>query len=686
MKRLLLSAAVAAILAGGAFAGASLAADTATPADVAAPQRMGPWGFDLAGRDTSVSPGTDFFTYANGTYMKSMVIPPDRSRYGTFDALTVLSENRTRAVLEHAAANPAATGEEAQIGAFYKAFMDEAWVEVLDAKPLAPDLAAIKAATTRAQLAALMGKANVNFNGALFGMGTGADAKAPGRYAVYVDQAGLGLPDRDYYLKPEFATQKAKYEAYVAQMLTMAGWPNAAAEAKNIVALETKIAEASWTRAEQRDPVKSYHAMSPAELAKTAPGFPWRAFLDSADLSGTTRFIVGEDTAFPKLAAIYAATPIATLQAWQAFNVVDNAAPFLSKRFVDANFEFRAKTLSGQPEQRPRWKRAASTLNAQIGEAVGKAYVAAYFPPESKAKMEALVADLRVALKGRIERLTWMSPETKAKAIDKLAHFGVKIGYPVKWRDYSKLTITADDLYGDVTRANAFEWRRQVRRLSGPVDRDEWGMTPQTVNAYYSPTHNEIVFPAAILQPPFFDPSADPAVNYGAIGGVIGHEMTHGFDDEGRQFAGDGSLTDWWTKDDAAKFVAQTKRLGAQYSAFEPLPGAHVNGELTMGENIADLGGILLGLDAYHLSLKGQPAPVLDGVTGDQRVFFGWAQVWRGGARPDRLRQQLVSDPHSPPHERVIGPMRNVDAWYEAFNVKPGDPLYIPPEQRVRIW
>ncbi len=590
------------------------------------------------------------------------------------------------AVLEQAAAKPAPTGSEAQIAAFYKAFMDEARVEALDAKPLAPDLGAIKAATTRAQLAALMGKATTHYYGSFFSLATGADAKAPGRYAVYTDQEALGLPDRDYYLKPDFAPQKAKYEAYVAQMLTIAGWPNAQAEAKNIVAMETKIAEVSWTRAEQRDPVKGYHAMSPAELAKAAPGFAWQPFLQAGGLSGVNRLIVGEDTAFPKIAAIFAATPVSTLQAWQAFNLIDNSAPFLSKRFVDANFEFRAKTLSGQPEQRPRWKRAANTLNAQIGEAVGQLYVAAYFPPESKARMESLVNDLRVAMKARIERLTWMSPETKVKALGKLAQFGVKIGYPVKWRDYSSLSVTADDLYGDVVRSHEFEWRRQLKRLNGPVDRDEWGLTPQTVNAYYSPTHNEIVFPAAILQAPFFDPTADPAVNFGGIGGVIGHEMTHGFDDSGRQFAGDGSLSDWWTKGDAAKFVVQTKRLGDQYSAFEPAPGIHVNGDLTMGENIADLGGVLLALDAYHLSLKGQPAPVLDGVSGDQRVFLGWAQVWRGASREDALKRQLVSDPHSPPHERVDGPMRNVDAWYEAFSVKPGDPLYIPPEQRVRIW
>ena len=684
MRKFLLGAAAVAALSVASVSGASFAADTTE--SVAMPDKAGAWGFDLAGRDTSVSPGTDFFQYANGAYMKTLVIPPDRSRYGTFDALAALSERQVHAVMDAAAANKAATGDEARVAAFYKSYMDEARVEALDAKPLARDLAAIKAAKSRVAIAALMGRANSSFYGGVFQAGIQVDAKAPTKYAVVLEQAGLGLPDRDYYLEAGFADKKAKYQAYVAQMLKMVGWADADAQAKAIVDMETRIAEASWTLTQQRDPVKGYTPMTPAALAAAAPGFPWATFLQAANVGGAGRVIVDESTAFPKIAKIYAETPVATLQAWEAFNVADSAAPFLSSRFVSANFEFRAKTLSGQPQQRPRWKRAASTLNGAIGEAVGRLYVAAYFPPESKAKMETLVAELRAALHARIERVTWMSPQTKARALEKLDKFGVKIGYPAHWRDYSALTLSPTDLAGNVVRANTFEWNRQVKRLNGPVDRDEWGMTPQRVNAYYNPTRNEIVFPAAILQPPFFDPRADMAVNYGGIGGVIGHEMTHGFDDEGRQFAGDGSLSDWWAPEDAAKFKVQSDRLGAQYSAFEPLPGFHVKGEQTMGENIADLGGVLLGLDAYHLSLHGQPAPVLDGVTGDQRVFFGWAQVWRGASRDDALKQQIVSDPHSPPHERVIGPMRNVDAWYDAFGVKPGDAEYIPPEQRVRIW
>ncbi|MGA0602622.1 M13 family metallopeptidase [Caulobacter sp. KR2-114] len=677
MKKLFLSAAAVAIL-----AGAVAHADDAG----LAPQRQGAWGFDLAGRDTAVSPGKDFYDYANGAYEKALVIPADRTRYGAFDALAALSEDRVKAVLETAAATPNATGDQARVANFYKAFMDEGRIEALGARPLAADLRAIRAAKGREGIARLMGQANASFLSSVFQVGIGTDAKDPVHYAVYVDQAGLGLPDRDYYLEPKFAETKAKYEAYVAQMLQMAGWPDAKGQAKAIVAMETRIAQASWSKAEQRDPVKSYHPMSPAELAAAAPGFPWQAWLAGADLGGVKRVIVGEDSAFPKLAKVFADTPVETLRAWLAFNAADNAAPYLSKSFVDANFAFRAKTLGGQPQQKLRWKRAVATLNGDIGEAVGRLYVAAYFPPEAKAKMEALVGDLRAAMKARIEHVSWMSEATRAKALEKLSKFGVKIGYPNKWRDYSALTVTADDLYGDVRRSAAFEWNRQVKRLYQPVDKSEWGMTPQTVNAYYSPTENEIVFPAAILQPPFFDPNADMAINYGAIGGVIGHEMTHGFDDQGRQYAGDGSLTDWWTAEDAAKFKVQADKLGAQYSAFEPLPGLHVNGELTMGENIADLGGVLLALDAYHASLKGQPAPVVDGLTGDQRVFLGWAQVWRGAARDETTKRLLVVDPHSPPKARVDIPFRNVDAWYDAWGVKPGDPAYLPPEQRVRIW
>ena len=678
MKTLLCAALAAASL---TFAPSSRADDPTPPAT-----HFGAWGVDLSGRDAAARPGADFYQFANGAAVQRLVIPPDRSRYGSFDALAALSESRVRAILETAAAATAATGDDAKIGAFWRAYMDEARVDALGDAPIRPELARIRKATSRARLAALMGEAVRSYYGGFFGAGIGADGQDPDRYAIYLGQAGLGLPDRDYYLEPPFAAQKAQYQAYVAKVLTLIGWPNADAQAAAIVAMETEIAKASWSRADSRDPAKIYNPMTPAELARAAPGFDWNAYLAAADLRGARRLIVVQNTAVPKIAQVFAAAPIETLKAWQAFNVADSAAPYLSKPFVDAHFEFHDKALSGQPAPKPRWKHAVAAIDDGVGEAVGRLYVAQYFQPQAKATMEALVGAIRSALAGRIQRVAWMSESTKARAVEKLSRLDVKIGYPAKWRDYSALKITADDLAGDVERSTAFEWAREVKRLNAPVDRAEWGLTPQTVNAYYRASANEIVFPAAILQPPFFDPDADMAVNYGAIGAVIGHEMTHGFDDHGRQFDGSGRLTDWWTADDAAKFVGETKRLGDQYSVLEPIPGAHVKGELTMGENIADLGGLLLALDAYHASLGGRPAPVIDGLTGDQRLFLGFAQISRSAIRPDALRRQLVSDPHAPEIERVNGVVRNVDAWYDAWNIKPGDPLYLAPDQRVHIW
>ena len=689
MKTIWLGAAAAAALLAACPALAQTAAKTVASApanDYSKAPRMGTWGFDLTGRDTSVAPGQDFYQYANGGYVKALEIPADRSRYGAFDGLNELSQNRLHAVLEKTAADKAATGERGQVGTLYRSFMDEKTVEALGAKPLAKDLAAIKAEKTKSDVARAMGKSVHDFGGSFFSAFVSNDAKDPNHYAVYMDQAGLGLPDRDYYLEAQFAKQKTAYEAYVARMLKLAGWTNPEANAKAIVAMETEIAKASWTKAEQRDDEKMYNPTPTAKLGELAPGFDWAAFVQGAKLTKADRVITQEKTAFPKIAKIFADTPIETLKAWQAFTLVDQAAPYLSKTYDEAHFDFRDKTLSGQQAQKPRWKRGVALVDGQIGEALGKVYVDEYFPPESKAKAVALVNDIRTAMKGRIERLDWMSPETKAKAQEKLAKFTVKIGYPDKWRDYSGLTVKEGDLYGNVQRAIAFDWDFRVGRLGGPVDKTEWGMTPPTINAYYNPTNNEIVFPAAILQPPFFDPDGDMAINYGGIGGVIGHELTHGFDDSGRRYDADGRLTDWWTAEDAKRFEAEAAKLGKQYASFEVLPGAKINGDLTMGENIADLGGLLLALDAYHASLKGAPAPVIDGLTGDQRVFLGWAQVWRAKQREDRLRQQLVSDPHSPPTARVDVPARNIDAFYAAFGVKPGDGMYVAPADRVKIW
>ncbi|MFD3265567.1 M13 family metallopeptidase [Phenylobacterium ferrooxidans] len=679
MKTYWLAACAASALALGALP--ALAAD-----DLAKAPRLGPWGFDAAGRDLTVKPGDDFFLYANGVSQQKLVIPADRSRYGPFDVLNELSVNRMRAVLEKASADKAAAGDEARIGVMYRSFMDEAAVNALGAKPMAADLAEIRASRNLSDVARVMGESQMKFGGSVFGAYPGDDAKDPDHYVITLIQGGLGLPDRDYYLDEKFAVQKAAYEVYVTKLLTLSGWADPAGAAKAIVAMETEIAKVSWTRAERRDDDKTYNLFTVKELATFAPGFDWTAFMAGAGLGEVSKVVVAENTAFPKIAAIYAKTPIETLKAWQAFHLADQAAPYLSKDFDQAQYEFRSKTLSGQPVQAERWKRGVALVDNHIGEALGKLYVEAYFPADSKAKMDLLVADVKAAMKGRIEKLTWMSAPTKAKALEKLSKFSVMIAYPETWRDYSALKLEDGDLYGNVERANAFEWRRTVNRLNQKVDKKEWGMTPPTINAYYSPTKNGIVFPAAILQPPFFDPDGDPAINYGAIGGVIGHEITHGFDDQGRKSDGDGRLTDWWTAEDAAKFDAQAKIFGAQYAAVEVLPGAHINPELTMGENIADLGGLLLGLDAYHISLKGKPAPVIDGLTGDQRVFLGWAQVWRSKSRDDRTRQRLVSDPHAPEQYRVNIPVRNIDTFYEAFGVKPGEKMYVAPEKRVRIW
>ena len=654
-------------------------------ADLASP-RYGTWGFDVSGMDTSVKPGDDFFAYANGKWAARTEIPSDRTRFGNFDKLSVLSESRTHAIDMAAAAGKLADKDSGKIGAAYAAFMNAALADKLGARPIAPELAQIRAVKTKDQFTALMGKGSHTDFTSILPVGVTIDAKSPKKYAVLAGTGGLGLPDRDYYLQPAFAEKKAKYLAYVEQILTLAGWPKPAENAKAVVAFETQLAEVQWTRIQRRDRDKTYNPATPAELNALTPGIDWNRYLAASGLPGIQRVVVTTNTAFPKVAKVYAETPLDTLKAWQAFHVADGAAPYLSKPFVDAAFAFRNKELSGQPEQKPRWKRAVAYTDGLVGESVGRIYAAQYFPPESKAKMVSLVNDIQTALKARVEKLDWMSDPTKAKALEKLSKFTVKIGYTEKWRDYAKLTIKADDLYGNIQRGQTFEWNRDVARLNKPVDKAEWGMTPQTVNAYYNPPNNEIVFPAAILAPPFFDPNADPAINYGGIGGVIGHETSHGFDDQGRKSDGDGVLTDWWTPEDNTKFNVQRDKLGAQYSAFEPFPGAHVQGALTMGENIGDMGGLSLALDAYHTYLHGRPAPVIDGLTGDQRVFLGWAQVWREKIREDALRQRLVSDPHSPAVYRVNGTIRNIAGWYEAFGVKPGDKLYVAPDDRVHIW
>ena len=650
--------------------------------------RYGTWGFDPAGMDPSTAPGDDFMRYANGAALDRMTIPADRSNYGSFALLRDLSENRMEAMIAEllTRADLAPGSDERKIADAYRSYMDEARVEALDAQPLQPYLSQIRTLDSHEAMAAYMGRTIGGLGGSFFATGITTDQKQPNRYVVSAGQSGLGMPNRDFYLSQLYADKKEKYLAYIGRMLEMIGWEDPAGNAQRILDLETRIAQAHWTSAESRNRDRTYNEYTIQQLTADAPGFDWTGYFGAARLGDIARLIVRQNTAVPQIAAIYAETPIETLRAWQAFHTTDQAAPRLSRRFADANWEFRSRDLQGQPEQRPRDKRAVAFTEGALGEALGRRYVAEYFPAESKAQMEALVANLRRALALRIETYDWMSEATKAAAQEKLAKFTVKIGYPERWRDYSALEIRPDDLFGNAERADRFRWTYQLDRLNEPVDKAEWSMTPQTVNAYYNSTNNEIVFPAAILQPPFFDPEADPAVNYGAIGGVIGHEIGHGFDDQGSKSDGDGVLRSWWTPEDRANFEALTRRLGAQYDTYEVLPGYFVQGALSMGENIGDAAGVAVGLEAYRLSLGGQPAPVLDGFTGDQRFFLGWAQVWQSKGRDDFLKNQVATGPHSPAQFRVIGPIRNVDAWYEAFDVQPGQRYYLSPEERVRIW
>ncbi len=659
------------------------AAATAATDDSPQAPAFGTWGFDLSGRNLAVKPGDDFFAYANGAYLDHTTIPADRVRFGNFDELAILSEARVHGILEDSIKHPDESN--VKIGVYYAAYMNEELVEKAGIQPIAGDLAKIEACATRSELIAIMAQPGSLFGG-LFGAAISIDEKNPARYVVYVGSGGLGLPDKDYYLKPSFASIKTKYEAYVTTLLTLVNWPQPASQAKQIVTFETRLAEASWERSELRDRVKTYNLMSPAELTAKAPGFDFPKLLDGRGLAKVDRLIVSDQSSFPKKAAIFAETPMETLKAWAAFGLANASSPFLTKAFVDASFEFNSKTLAGQPEPLARWKRAVMSTNEAIGEAVGQVYVARYFPAESRQQMLDLVNNIKTVLAARINKLDWMGDATKKAAQEKLAKLTVKIGYPDEFRDYSALVVKPDDLYGNVTRAIQFGWQRELDRLDKPVDRKEWGMPPQKVNAYYNATLSEIVFPAAILQPPFFDSKADPAVNYGGIGGVIGHEISHGFDDQGRKSNGDGVLQDWWTSEDAEHFNRCAERLGVQYESIEVLPGEFINGKLTMGENIGDMGGLNLALDAYHASLDGKPAPLLDGVTGEQRVFLSWAQIWRQKIRDEAQRKQIHTDPHSPALARVNGVVRNIDAWYAAFDIKPGDKLYVKPEDRVKIW
>jgi len=658
-----------------------------------------PSGLDLTAKDPSTRPGDDFFQYANGAYLARSVIPPDRPTVSRRFEMTDRMEGQLHKLLQDVSNGVAEqpTDNRGKAGAFYYSFMDEPTIERIGAAAIAPELTAIRSASTPSELAGLMGQSAYGFYPSVIGAYIDSDLKAPERYAVYLGQGGLGLPDRDYYLKPDFAEQRKAYTDYATKLLTLIGWDDPAGTASRIVAFETQIAQDSWDKAKLRDPTTQYNPKSPAELAALAPGLDWAAYLAAAKLGGQSRVIAGQPDAFTRIAATYAATPLDTLKAWMAFRAADAAAPYLSKPFADARFDFRGHTLLGQAEQSARWKRgmlavAGGDCGADPGSCfgtfnwgVGQLYAERYFPAETKARIESLVADVKAAYRNRIEHLDWMGPATRAEALKKLDTYTIKVGYPDKWRDYSNLVIRRDDLVGNVRRSAEADWKFYVDRSSGPVDKGDWLMTPQTNDAYNG-SLRDIAFPAGILQAPMFDAAADPAYNYGAIGGVIGHELTHGFDDQGRTIDASGALRDWWTPADAAEFKRRAAILGAQYAEFEPVPGVHIKPELTMGENIADLGGLTLALDAYRASLHGAKAPIVDGLTGDQRVFMGWAQVWAGKMTPEAIRNLTTSDPHSYRKYRVNGVVRNIDDWYSAFGVKPGDALYVAPSKRARIW
>jgi putative endopeptidase len=651
------------------------------PAPAAGKPVYGTFGFDTAGMDKEVPPGSNFFDYANGGWLKATAIPDDKANVGMFSVLDDLSKQRTQDILKAEAGNPAS-----KIGNAYASYLDLATVEARGLSPIKPWLEQIKALSSKAGYPALLAQAARNGVRGPFRFSVEQDDKDPSLYMLSLSQSGLGLPDRDYYLTdtPKMAAIRTAYVAHLAKMFELAGEADGQARAQAVMALETAIAKAHWTRVESRDADKTYNRLSMAELATLAPGFDFAAMFKAVGVS-PDHVLVAQPSAFTGEAKLIGGADLAVLKDMLLLRSLDSYASYLPDAVAKEAFAFYGTTLSGTPQREERWRRAVSFTNGALGEEVGKIYVARYFPPETKAAADGLVRNIIDAMGTRIDKLNWMAPETKVKAHEKLAAFTPKIGYPTKWRDYSGLDIRRDDLFGNALRSRQFDFDYNIGKLGKPIYRWEWGMTPMTINAYANFSMVEIVFPAAILQPPFFDPHADPAVNYGGIGVVIGHELSHHFDDQGAKYDKSGKLTQWWTKADVDAFNAAEARLAAQYDAYEPLPGQHVQGKLTLGENSADLAGLAIAYDAYHKSLGGKPAPVIDGMTGDQRFFLGYAQVWRIKFREESLRQRLLTDPHSPGEFRVWE-VRNSDAWYKAFPVTPGDHMYLKPEDRVKIW
>jgi predicted metalloendopeptidase len=680
VNRRLINALLYALLAGSSLAPA---AEPSTPLVS---------GINFKNFDKSVRAQDDFYAYVNGAWLKTVDLPADKSRWGTTDELREGVLDNLRLIVEATAAAPGkAAGSEAQkIGDLYASFMDETRREKLGIAPLAADFARIDALTDRKDLPALVASFNALRVTMPVSMVVIQDAKDATQYVLAFSQSGLGLPDRDYYLNDNDAKLKdtrAKYQVLIEKMLAVAGDKDAAASAAAVVALETDLAKGQWTRVENRNPVKTYNPMAVSKLAELAPGYDWNLLLRTAGLEGKVNSVVVSQpsylTAFSKVAG---SAPLSAWKAYFKWHVISRYAPYLSRAVVDDNFAFTGTVLRGVPANEAAWKRGVRLVDGSLGDALGKLYVARHFPPENKARMEALVGNLIKAYGESIETLDWMSAETKKEARKKLAGINVKIGYTSKWREYDEIAISADDLVGNVKRVAAAEYQRNLARLGKPIDRAEWRMTPQTVNASYNSRLNEITFPAGILQPPLFNVAAEDAANYGGIGAVIGHELGHGFDDSGSQSDAAGNLRNWWIAEDREKFTARTKALIAQYNAISPVPGYNVNGALTLGENIGDNSGLAIAYKAYHLSLAGKPAPMIDGFTGDQRLYLGWTQVWRSKARPDATIVQLKSDPHSPSDVRGNAALRNQPGFYSAFGVKEGDKMYLPPEQRVIIW
>lgn len=639
--------------------------------------------------DTLVKPGDNFEAYVNGTWLKNTKIPADKSSYGAFDFIYDKSQEDVKAIIEAAAKSNAANGSnEQKIGDFYASYMDQKTRDAKGIAPLQPEFRTIDAISGYGPLAGYFGKANREGNMIPFNISIQQDFKIPDQYVMMTWQGGIGLPEKEYYTLQDAKSKEIRdlYLKHITNMLTLAGLPDPAGNAAKIMALETRMANAHMKKEDTRNTAALYNKYATADLKQLMPDFDWTAFLTGAGIQNEKNIVVSQIAYTKALNDIIKSTPLDVWKTYLKWSALHGAATSLTSAIDNENFSFYGKTLYGTPKQREQWRRAVESVNSNLGEIVGKEYVAKHFPPEAKERMVGLVKNLLKAYEESIKKLDWMSPETKKQALDKISKFNPKIGYPNKWRDYSALKIDKGDLYGNMQRATEFEYQRNLDKLGKPVDKDEWGMNPQTVNAYYNPSLNEIVFPAAILQPPFFDLNADDAVNYGGIGAVIGHEIGHGFDDQGATFDGTGTMRDWWTAKDLESFKQRTSALVEQYNSFKVFPDLNVNGAFTLGENIGDLGGLSIAVKAYKMSLNGKEAPKLDGFTGVQRVFLGWGQVWLNKDREEALRNQVASDPHSPSKFRVNGTVRNVPEFYEAFNVKPGDSLYLAPEKRVKIW